>query len=156
MAASSSTRVCRLCRDLVASNRAVSLFSATGIQQRWASRIESLLDVPVSSCDGVSGYICQKCKIRLVSLEKAAADLKAFKQLANCSISALERVRGPLKRPKCTSSDTGVSPDTARDRPRSKLPRKRLDFNSEIQTLKFAMYMTEFYPGRPCSFHVTK
>ena len=137
----------------------MSLFSATGIQQRWASRIESLLDVPVSNRDGLSGYICQKCKIRLVSLEKAAADLNAFKQLANCSRSALERVRGPLKRPKCTSSDTGVSPDTARDRPRSKLPRKRLDFNSEIQTLHFCIeniYMTEFYPSRPCYFHVSK
>ena len=71
-----------MCRDLVASNGVVSLFSATGIQQRWASRIESLLDVPVSNCDGLSGYICQKCKIRLVSLEKAAADLNAFKQMA--------------------------------------------------------------------------
>ena len=137
MALTRSTRVCRLCRDLVASNRAVSLFSVTGIQQQWAFRIESLLGVPVRNCDGVSGYICQKCKIRIVSLEKAAADLKAFKQLANCSRSALERVRGPLKRPKCTSSDIGVSPDTSRDRPRSKLPRKRLEFNSEMQILNY-------------------
>ena len=147
MALCSSTRSCRLCQDLVASNRAVSLYSATGIQQQWASRIESLLDVPVSNHHGLSGYICQKCKIRLVSLEKAAADLNAFKQLANCSRSAVERVRGPLKRPECTSSDTGVSPDTARDRSRSKLPKKRLDFNSEIQTLHFCIeniYRTEF------------
>ena len=138
MASSSSTRVCRLCRDLVASNRAASLFSVTGIQQQWASRIESLLGIPVSNRDGLSSYICQKCKTRIVSLEKAAADLKAFRQLANCSRSALERVRGPLKRQKCTSSDIGVSPDTARDRPRPKLPRKRLEFDSEMQTFKMS------------------
>ena len=134
MTSTSSTQNCRLCRDLVASNRAVSLFSVTGSQHQWPSRIENLLSVPVSDCDGLSSYICQKCKVRIVSLEKAAADLKAFKELASCSRSALERVRGPLKRPKCTSSDIGVSPDTARKRPRSKLSRKRLEFNSEMQT----------------------
>ena len=52
----------------------MSLFSGTSIQKQWASRIESLLCVPVSNCDGRSDYICQKCKVRIVSLEKAAAD----------------------------------------------------------------------------------
>ena len=108
-------------------NKSASFFSTTGIQQRWASRVEDLLGVPVSNNDGLPVYMCYKCKYRLVSLEKAAADLREFKQLASCSRSALERVRGPLKRTKSTSSATGVSPDTARERPKSKLFRKRLD-----------------------------
>ena len=67
-------------------------------------------------CDnGLSGYIREKCKLRIVSHEKAAADLREFKETARCSVSALERVRGPLKRPKSTSSQLGVSPDTARE-----------------------------------------
>ena len=84
-----------------------------------------------------------------MSLEKAAADLKAFKQLASCSISALERVRCPLKRLKCTSSDVGVSPDTARERPRSKLSRKILEFNSKVQMLHKEDIMQEYFLGRP-------
>ena len=132
MASSNSTRVCRLCRALVASNRTVSLFSTIGLQQQWSLRIHNLLSVTVVSNDGLPSYICQKCKLRIVTLEKAAADLKEFKELASCSKSALERVRCPLKRPKCTSSEFGVSPDTARERPRSKISRKRLDFNSKL------------------------
>ena len=81
--------------------------------------IDSLLSVPVNKGDGLPGYVCQKCKLRVVSLEKAAADLREFKQLASCYKSALERVRCPLKRTTCTSIDIGVSPDTARERPRS-------------------------------------
>ena len=133
MASSNCSRVCRLCRKLVESKRAVSLFTTTGIQQQWASRIQTLLSIPVSTTDGLPGYICDKCKLRVVSLEKAAVDLREFKQLASCSMSALERVQCPVKRSKCTSSDTGVSPDTAKERPRSKLSRKKLDFDSKIQ-----------------------
>lgn len=130
----SGVRTCRLCCSLVTSNRAVSIFSATGIQQQWARRIEALLSVTVTTSDGLPGYICRKCKLRIESLEKAHADLKAFKEMANASVAALKRAGCPVKRTKCTSSEHGVSPDTARERPRSKLPRKRLDFNSEIHT----------------------
>ena len=122
----SRTRVCRLCCVLVASNRAVSLFGAAGSKHQWPSRIEDLLSVPVGASDGLSSYICQKCKVWIMSLEKAAADLKAFKELASCSRFTVERIRGPLKRPKRTSSDIGVSPDTARQRPRPKILKKRL------------------------------
>ena len=133
MASCNCTRACRPCRELVASKRAVSLFTATGLQHQWASRIQTLLSIPVSSTDGLPGYICDKCKVRVVALEKAAVDLREFKQLASCSISTLQRVKCPVKRSKCTSSDSGVSPDTARERPRSKLSRKKLDFDSKIQ-----------------------
>ena len=132
MASRNDTRVYRLCRALVPSKRAVSLFTTIGVQEQWSKRIESLLNVPVAASDGLSGYICLKCKLRIVSHEKAAADLREFKETARCSVSALERVRGPLKRTKSTSSQLGVSPDTARERPRSKLSRKRLDFDSKL------------------------
>ena len=62
------------------------------------------------------------------------ADLEAFKQLASYFRSAQERVRDPLKRPKCTSSDIRMSPNIARETPRFKLSRKRLEFNSKLHT----------------------
>ena len=132
MASRNDTRVCRLCRALVPSKRAVSLFSTTGVQQQWSKRIESLLSVPVASSDRLSGYICEKCKLRIVSHEKAAADLHEFKETARCSIPALERVRGPLKRTKSASLECH---QTLQERPRSKLSRKRLDFDSKLCTI---------------------
>ena len=93
-------------------------------------KIENLLSVPVSNRDGLFSYICQKCKVWIVSLEKTAADLKAFKELASFSGENLM----PTEETKCTSSDIRVSPDTARERPRPKLFRKRLEFNSEMHT----------------------
>ena len=66
-------------------------------------------------------------------LEITGANLEALKQLVTCLRSAKERVLGPLKTPKCTSSDIRVSPGIDRERPRSKLSRKRLEF-SELHT----------------------
>lgn len=79
-----------------------------------------------SSC-----YMCQKCKCCIVSLEKAISDLEDFKKLVSSSRSPLEEVRAPLKRSKLTSNEFGVLPDTARERPRSKLPRQKLNFQSK-------------------------
>ena len=58
-----------------------NLFSAVGMQNNWVSRITSLLDVIVSRDHGLSLYICIKCKLRIVSLEKSPEDIEAFKQL---------------------------------------------------------------------------
>ena len=74
-----ATQVCRLCSDLdhlVEAKIATNLF-----KNNWVSRITFLLDVIVSRDDGLSLYICIKCKLRILSLEKSLADLKAFKQL---------------------------------------------------------------------------
>ena len=73
-----ASRVCQLCRDLVEAERAINLFSAV---RNWGSQITALLDVIVSRDDGLSSYICMKCKLQIVSLEKSVADLEAFKQL---------------------------------------------------------------------------
>ena len=50
----SSAKVCRLCRAVVACNRAVQLFSQAGLVQQWPERITALLDVPVVRDDGAS------------------------------------------------------------------------------------------------------
>ena len=52
--------------------------------------------------------------------------LLTFKELAKRS--AMSNSAASAKRSKSTSGDIGVSPDTMRLRPRSKIPRKRLDF----------------------------
>ncbi len=122
---SAVVRVCRLCRRLVPSKNAINIFSPSGIQQQWSSRISNMLDTPISQGDGLSPCVCEVCKRRLVSLEKSVVDLKDFRELVRNSRSALERLRGPLKRSKETSGSV-VSPDTSRARPRSK---RRLQFN---------------------------
>lgn len=111
-----SGRVCSLCRAVVAGNRAVHLFNATAIEKQWVPRIWKLLEVAV---DDISPYMCQMCKTRLITLEKAVTDLASFKALARNSRQALIRTTGPLKRTRVTASDVGVSPDTAKERPSS-------------------------------------
>lgn len=117
--------VCRLCQEHP--TKALSLFSAISMKQGWAGRITSLLEVPVCEGDGYSAHICHKCKNRIESLERAAEDLVTFKVLAR---SAFTNPRTALKRTKETSSEVGVSPDTLRERPRSKLSRRRLEYSS--------------------------
>ena len=84
------------------------------------------LEIPVDH--GISPYMCEMCKNRIVHLEAALVDLAAFKELCQESRKALMRVSGPTKRPKATSGDIGVSPDTAKQRPSSKRSRKKLEF----------------------------
>ena len=109
----SSSRICRLCRSIIAPTRVVHLFSSTSIQKRLDSRIADLLEVPVDRNDGLPAYICHACSNKISSLEKAQAELAAFRAMAKCSYSAMER--GPLKRTKQTSGDIGVS-QTLQDR----------------------------------------
>ena len=63
---------------------------------------------------------------------KAVADLGSFRELAKHSREALSAI-GPLKRTRVTGSDVGVSPDTAKERPSSKLARKRLTFTCKYE-----------------------
>ena len=84
-----SSKVCRLCRAVVATKRAVQLFSHAGLAKQWPSRITALLGILVEKDDGISPLICDVCRNRILSLEKAAADLAAFKEMARCSSSVL-------------------------------------------------------------------
>ena len=106
------THECRLCRTVVPTKRSTSLFSPLGLQQKWASRIEHLLDVSAANNDGLPAYMCDKCKRRLVYLEKAAEDLSDFREQARKSRRFTVVSRGQLKRTKDTCGSV-VSPDTA-------------------------------------------
>ena len=124
--------VCRLCVQSTAPQKAMSLFSKKSVERDWACRVSSLLEVPVTREDHLPAYICYKCKTRILSLEKALADLQSFKLSAKSALQHFT-ARPPvvsLKRAKQTSGNIGVSPDTLRERPCSKLTRKRLDFSS--------------------------
>ncbi len=137
-----SSRVCRLCRAVVAGNRSVYLFSSASLKQRWGSRISELLFVTVAVDDGISQYMCEMCKNRLVHLEKAVIDLELFRELVICSASSLGQVKS-LKRTKTTSGEVGVSPDTARQRPSSKLARKRLTFACKSVLCIYYVYVVK-------------
>ena len=126
-----STKPCRLCNNAVDAKTTVQLFSATGYKHKWASRITALLLVQVDETDLLPSSVCKMCIRRLEFLEKAAADLQAFRELAQQSMST-HQSRGPLKRTRVTSSDAGVSPDMARERPSSKLARKKLVFSCKL------------------------
>ena len=117
-----NTNLCRLCRVVVPTNRSISLFSHRGVQQRLPTRIASLLDVTIARDDGLPQYICEKCKRRLESLEKAAEDLEAFREQAKaCQRTLSIPAVGPLKRTK-ESSGAFTSPDTAKARSPAKRP----------------------------------
>ena len=119
-------RACRLCKAITSTKRAISLFSSSGVKGRLAARISTLLDVPEPTPgDLFSSHICEKCRSKITFLEKTVAELARFKDMAR---SSLEN-RGK-KRVKETSGKVGVTPDTARQRPPSKLSRKRLSFGA--------------------------
>lgn len=121
--------VCRLCASIIPRVRATSLFTPTGLLHRWPQRIAALLDVEISNKEEMPGHMCGRCKTRVQQLERAGTDLNLFKEMAKQSLEkAMARAS---KRPKCTSDNIGVSPDTERLRPRSKISRKRLDFDGK-------------------------
>ena len=127
----SNSRVCRLCRSFIDPNRSTALFTTTGVAKELGSRISSLLGIPVVKTYGLSSYVCRDCSRRIKKLEEALNDLKAFQTMARASL-ALFSSKGPSKRPKESSGDVGVSPDTQRCRPKSKQARKRLCFTCKL------------------------
>ena len=126
-------KLCRLCSETVKANRCYHLFGRNNSKYDWPSRITALLDIPVSDKDGFSLYVCHMCTRRIQYLENASADLKAFRDLAHSSLRHMQS-RGPMKRTRVTAGEVGVSPDTAKVRPSSKLARKKLSFDSNSST----------------------
>ena len=126
-----NTKLCRLCTTPVNTKTIVQLFSETGKTHNWASRITALLLVKVDETDRLSPCVCRKCIRRLESLEKAATELQAFRELAQRSMST-HQSHDHLKRTRITSSDVGVSPDTARAGPSFKLARKKLVYTCKL------------------------
>ena len=129
-------RVCRLCNTATTTKRSLNLFSSSGIHHQWNSRISSLLEISINRSEGQSPCVCDICKTWVDYLEKALVDLAAFKTLARSSQSQLQKVRGCLKRSKVTSASVGASPDTSKERPPSKLARRRLDFQCKLTLVK--------------------
>ena len=124
--------VCRLCSTAVAANRRVGIFSPSGLQHGWASRIRKLLGIVISCNDGLPGFMCEKCRQRIESLETAMKDLKEFQAQAQQSSETLTASQRSQKRVKDTSGEF-VSPATQRARPPCKRPDihagRRLDFD---------------------------
>ena len=130
------TRVCRLCRITVDKKRSVALFSGSGLREKLAVRISQLLDIPEPTpADSFPSIICRKCNVQIPALEKAMADLDRLKTLARSSLEG----RG-MKRAKETSGGVEVSPDTIRQRPRSKHARKKLTFECKHTPLLSRAY----------------
>ena len=109
----------------------VALFGKKASQERLASRISTLLDITLNDDDGLPNLVCAKCKRRVESLETAMMDLTKFKKEVSSCAAMFIASRRDLKRIKSTSSDVGVSPDTAKVRPPAKkMSHKRLDFGT--------------------------
>ena len=70
--------------------------------------------------DELPAYICNKCIARIVTLEKAFIDLCDFKKSAG---ACMEQGHHSLKCTKAMTGEVGVSPNTLRERPRSKITR---------------------------------
>lgn len=109
-------RVCRFCRAIVSKEKSTHLFSgssasndtkSTQQQQPWLSRIEKLLDMAVDL--GISLYMCNTCKERVVNLENALLDLEAFRKLAELSRQALMRISASASKRSSSSSSRDVS-----------------------------------------------
>ena len=60
--------VCRLCTSSVPPNRRVALFSPSGLQHGWASRISHLLGIVISYMDGLPSFMCDKCRCSGVTM----------------------------------------------------------------------------------------
>ena len=72
----------RRCGTTVSSfKHAVSLFSSMAVKQQLPSRIENLLKV--AGNDGLPQHICEKCKRRVETLERATEDLGKFRSQAS-------------------------------------------------------------------------
>lgn len=79
--------LCRLCWKSTSNKKLTNLFSEKSLQQRWVSRITTLLDVPVHKDDNLPPHVCSKCLTRVVALERASIDLADFKRSAKSSLN---------------------------------------------------------------------
>ena len=69
-------------------------------EQQLRAFEEYKLVLQIAADDGLSQYMCQKCKLRLLSLERIVEDLSNFRQLVRSSqlVAALQEIREPPKR----------------------------------------------------------
>ena len=136
------TICCRFCRSLVPPNTTMHLFTNIAVQKNWPSHITKLLEVTVERQQQFSNYTCFTCSSKIEILERALKELQAFRVMTRCSY---DRVQGLLKRVKQTSG-VGVSPDTTRARPQSKLSRRRLTYckHAVLKHLSLSLALSSF------------
>ena len=108
-----------LCGTTLLPKHAVNLFGHAAVKTQLSSRPEDLLGVRVAVNDGLPQHICERCKRRVETLERAVADLERFSSQVRESYEILLLTRAPLKRTKESSASIGVSPDTIRARPQA-------------------------------------
>ena len=73
----------------------VQLLPCLAVLDYHRSRINKLLDVPeLAPDDPFPSHVCQACKRRIVSLEKATANITSFKELARSSLRRSLESRG--------------------------------------------------------------
>ena len=118
-------RTCRFCADQVPSKHTVGLFTNQAALINLTTRFSTLLQLPVSSNDGLSKYCCRHCRDSLVNLERKLTDTRNRVRVVyqhagivtNTTMEVPKRDLGTLKRAKDTSGGPGVSPATAKARP---------------------------------------
>ena len=118
------TCTCRPCWEEVAENRVTHLFTRKSVERGWAASITALLEVPISQQDNLPLHVCSKCTSQVSALEKATADLAAFKRSAR---SVMQEAHQSPSREQRRQLVVSVYPQTPR--PHSKMAR-RLDFTS--------------------------
>lgn len=85
----------------------VALFSPEGTLKDVAETLSFMLDVPVRSDDGLPKRALRTCVRQVTSLQ---SKLEALRYTAKSSFKRLYDTAGTRKRPKDTSSATGISP----------------------------------------------
>ena len=115
--------VCRFCGNVVLPTLSVALFSKDGLDKGLPGRISRVVDLPVSSEDGLSPHLCRPCMRKFQSAE-------TFRSMAKSSYEKQGYIRpapplhsprghGSRKRTKDTSGFE-ASPHTAKARPLAK------------------------------------
>ena len=59
----------KVCRYVVTSTHCLALFSKESLQKNVPGRLSKLLDLPVSSSDGLSTYLCRSCVNKFHTVE---------------------------------------------------------------------------------------
>ena len=129
---------CRLCSSTTSRKYLFGLFTPLGEKEKLSDCLSTLLLVPITKNDKLPQYICRKCKEAFLVVERKLKSLRIqakesfdkFQQTVpmhtQTHFNAPTCTPESRKRPKHTSSLTGVSPFTARSRPPSKKASRRL------------------------------
>ena len=120
-------KVCRLCCNVVTSTHCLALFSKESLQKNLPGRLSKLLELPVSSSDGLSAYLCRSCVNKFHTAESKLDSLRTLARAGyekgghNRSVLPSSSVteQAAKKRTKDTSG-VDASPHTVQARPLAK------------------------------------